>query len=90
MSNISLLDNEFMLLKEDSAMSSPISIVYYEYYSSMDELAILIDEEMDKIQCIVSESGLANEIPFGTTQSPALWDYADGVDTMDFLLKLHG
>ncbi len=88
MSNIALLDNEFMLLKEDTALSSPISIVYYEYYSTMDEVIGSIEEQKDRVQCIVSESGIANEIPFGTTQSPALWDYADGVDTMDFLLKL--
>jgi hypothetical protein len=26
------------------------------------------------------------DIPFGGSQSPALWDYADGVDTLAFLL----
>jgi hypothetical protein len=89
MSNIALLDNEFMLLKEDTAISSPISIVYYEYYSSSDELKDLLEEQKKQIQCIVSDTGIADEIPFGTTQSPALWDYADGVDIMDFLLKLN-
>jgi hypothetical protein len=90
MSNIALLDNEFMLLKEDTAISSPISIVYYEYYTSLEELKGLLKEQKDQIQCIVSESGLEEEIPFGTTQSPALWDYADGVDTLNFLLKITG
>ena len=37
----------------------------------------------DKIQCIVGK----NHIPFGKAQSPQLWDYADGIDTIEFLLK---
>jgi hypothetical protein len=88
MSNIPLLDNEFMLLKEDKSLSSPISILYYEYYSSMEELTSLIEVSREQIQCVVSECGMPGEVPFGTTQSPSLWDYADGVDTMEFLLNL--
>ena len=46
----------------------------------------------DEIQCIVSEMELplSNTIPFGKAQSPDLNDYADGVDVIDFLLKLPG
>ena len=40
------------------------------------------------IQCIVSEGLLPKEIPFGHTQCPSLVDYADNVDTVDFLLKI--
>jgi len=89
MSNIDLLDNEFMLLKEDQGMSSPISIIYYEKYDSLSNIKELIIDQKDQIQCIVSEIGIPEEIPFGTAQHPELWNYADGVDTMDFLLKLH-
>ncbi|RZP08887.1 MAG: acyl-CoA reductase, partial [Flavobacteriales bacterium] len=42
-----------------------------------------------KIQCIVSNENIENFIEFGKTQSPELTDYADGVDTFDFLLKLN-
>ncbi|HAV54443.1 MAG TPA: acyl-CoA reductase [Aequorivita sp.] len=83
-----LLDNEFMLLKEDSGFSSPISVVFYEKYDSMEHLKKELQTQSENIQCIVSNSGLPNEIPFGKAQAPALWDYADGVDTVDFLLKL--
>ena len=88
MSGFDLLDNEFLLLKEDSGYSSPISVIYYEYYSDLKSLHKKIIAEREAIQCVVSECGISNETAFGTAQSPELWDYADGVDTLDFLLKL--
>lgn len=88
MSDIALLDNEFMLLKEDSGFSSPISVVFYEYYDSLPALEKHLSENEADIQCVVSQAGLKNELPFGSTQTPQLWDYADGVDTMEFLLSL--
>lgn len=84
MSNVALLDNEFMLLKEDTGFASPISVVFYEKYTSLDEVTAQIHSDEDKIQCIASE----NQIPFGKAQTPALWDYADGIDTIEFLLNL--
>lgn len=88
MSNFNLLDNEFLLLKEDETYSSPISVVFYEYYSSLPELEEKLSQESAKIQCIVAKAGLKNEIPFGKAQTPKLWDYADNVDTVKFLLNL--
>lgn len=88
MSNIPLLDNEFMLLKEDTAFSSPISVVFYEYYDSPEALSSFLLENKEQIQSIISEADLPAAIPFGQAQSPQLWDYADGVDTMEFLLRL--
>lgn len=89
MSNIELLDNEFMLLKEDTGISSPISIVFYQKYDSLAEVEEMILDQKDQIQCIISNADISGVIPFGTAQHPDLWDYADGVDTMGFLLKLH-
>ena len=88
MSGFDLLDNEFLLLKEDSGYSSPISVIYYEYYTDLKSLQQKIKTDQEAIQCVVSQCGITNEIAFGTTQSPQLWDYSDGVDTLDFLLKL--
>jgi hypothetical protein len=84
MSNIELLDNEFMLLKEDSGFSSPISVVFYEYYENEEDLRNYLSENEEHIQAVIS----ANDIPFGAAQTPQLWDYADGVDTVSFLLEL--
>ena len=88
MSDVSLLDNEFMLLKEDKAYSSPISVVFYEYYDDSSELLKKLELDSEDIQAVVTDEKIAGSIPLGTAQQPQLWDYADGVDTVDFLLKL--
>jgi len=83
-----LLDNEFLLLKEDTSLSSPIAVIFNESYKDLETLENLLSVESENIQCIVSESSIENEIGFGETQNPQLWDYADNVDTMAFLLNL--
>ncbi|WP_369012765.1 acyl-CoA reductase [Flavobacterium anhuiense] len=86
MSNFKLLDNGFLTLKEDSSYASPISSVFYEYYENLEELEKRLQEDTDQIQCIVSNNLTPNSIAFGETQKPQLWDYADNVDTITFLL----
>jgi hypothetical protein len=88
MSNFKLLDNEFLTLKEDTSYASPISSVFYEYYENIDELQKRLKNEAGQIQCIVSNDLIPNSIPFGKTQKPELWDYADNVDTLQFLTSL--
>lgn len=88
MSLFPLLDNEFLLLKEDEGMSSPISVLFYEHYTNLDTLKQTLTSEAENIQCIVGQAGIENEIDFGKAQSPQLWDYADGVDTLKFILEL--
>ena len=88
MSNFKLLDNEFLTLKEDSSYASPISSLFYEYYENLDDLQTRLTKEAEQIQCIVSNNLIANSIPFGKTQQPKLWDYADNVDTLQFLASL--
>ena len=79
-----LLDNGFLLLKEEQALASPTGSLYYEYYSDESTLREGLVSRAHEIQCMVS----CRDIPFGGSQSPALWDYADGVDTLAFLLAL--
>lgn len=86
MSNFKLLDNGFLTLKEDASYSSPISSVFYEFYEDLTDLQLKLTSEQDKIQCIVSNNLIENSIDFGQTQRPNLWDYADNVDTIAFLL----
>ena len=88
MSNFELLDNEFLTIKEDLSYASPISSVFYEYYDDFEKLKEKLAIEKDQIQCIVSNNLIKNSISFGQTQKPKLWDYADNVDTISFLLKL--
>ena len=88
MSNFKLLDNGFLTLKEDSSYSSPISSIFYEYYDSFSDLKSRLKNDEDQIQCIVSKDLTENSIAFGQTQKPKLWDYADNVDTLEFLISV--
>ncbi|TDO72847.1 acyl-CoA reductase LuxC [Flavobacterium chryseum] len=86
MSNFKLLDNGFLTLKEDPSYASPISSVFYEFYENIEDLKTRLEADAEQIQCIVSNDLIQNSIPFGQTQNPQLWDYADNVDTITFLL----
>ena len=88
MSNFKLLDNGFLTIKEDSSYASPISSVFYEFYDSIQELQLRLESESGQIQCIVSNKLVEYSIDFGQTQKPNLWDYADNVDTISFLLTI--
>jgi hypothetical protein len=88
-SDPSLLDNNFLLLKEDAGYSSPVGVLYYEYYDDITELNLRLQNDRELIQCIVSESKMIeNALPLGSAQKPGLSDYADGVDTLKFLIEL--
>ncbi|MDR6561868.1 MULTISPECIES: acyl-CoA reductase [unclassified Arcicella] len=83
-------DNGFLILTKNESLVSPISVIFYETYENEEDLKQKIADKTDKIQCIVSkEAWFEGSIPFGETQMPKLWDYADGVDTMLFLLSLN-
>jgi hypothetical protein len=85
----SLLDNNFLLLKEDVNNSSPIGVLFYEYYDNLIDLNIRLEKEKEQLQCMVSNSAeIKNAIPLGKAQCPSLADYADGIDTMKFLINL--
>ena len=83
------LDNGVFLLTESERYSSPIAVVYYQFYSSMQTLEEKLAMDDDLIQCIASQSfNSSKTVPLGFTQSPGLVEYADGIDTMKFLLDL--
>lgn len=79
-----LIENGFLLLKEEKSLLSPVAMLYYEFYSNVDLIEEFIKDNKDLLQCVVSH----DKIPFGSTQKPNLWDYADGVDTVEFLRDL--
>ena len=87
---IQFLDNGFLVFREDKSLNTPVASLNYEFYSNPEELKNKISLEKDKIQCIVEESDLYDDsVQFGKTQYPELNDYADNVDTIDFLLNLY-
>ncbi len=82
-------DNNLILV-EDQSLFSRISCIHYEYYKDENILIDNLKENLEDIQCIVSEKSL-NEFSVvapGKTQEPGLTDYADNVDTMQFLTTL--
>jgi len=87
MSEFNILDNGFLILKEDESHASPISSLFYERYDSETAIKKQLLDNAEAIQCIVSSGFSEAEVPFGKTQSPSLSDYADGIDTVEFLLK---
>jgi len=82
--------NGCILMTEDTSLQSRIAHLHYEYYSDLADLEQKVHQKVDEIQCIVSEIEFPNfdVISFGKAQFPELNDYADGVDVMNFLLKL--
>lgn len=89
MNGDSLVENGFILIKEDASLSSPVATLFYEYYKNDAALHERLNSAADAIQCIVTKrSDIKNKVDFGMSQCPQLWDYADGVDTMKFLLQL--
>lgn len=82
-------DNGFLLLTEDKALVSPISVLFFEYYESVQDLTEKLDRQQTKIQVTTSKDGwFPGSIPLGKAQQPELWDYADGVNTMLFLTSI--
>lgn len=83
MNNKFYMTNESVILVENENIFSPVSELHYSFYKNEDDLRKGL-QTLDSIQCVVSEK----DIPFGKSQQPSLMNYADGVDTMQFLLSL--
>ncbi len=83
LNHVYYMTNGSTLLVQNPAAFSSISTVNYEYYDSIKELNEFLKNQQD-IQCITGKDW----IPFGKAQSPDLFSYADGADTMQFLLTL--
>ncbi len=77
------MTNESILLVENENLFSPISQLNYSFYNNANEVREQLSKDIS-VQCI---SG-TDKIPFGKTQTPSLFNYADGIDTIQFLLSL--
>ena len=83
-------DNGFLLLKEDESLASPLAVIFYEEYENLAEVEIKLNQKAENIQCIISKSDLkTTTFAFGESQHPKLWDYADNVNTVEFLNSLN-
>lgn len=85
------LDNGFLLLTQNEALCSPLAVLYYQTYANIADAEMQINASEQAIQVVVSNVKLNTTVAvvnFGESQHPKLWDYADGVDTMQFLTSL--
>lgn len=87
MKQIPILENGFVILNENQDFFSPIACVSYEFYENKTDLEEHLQNNSEKIQCVVSND--KNGIPFGHAQQPQLWDYADNVDTLAWINNLN-
>ena len=84
MNQVPILDNNFVMLKEDDTLYSPLGVVLYEFYEDDDQLKTKLSELSEEIQVIAGK----NHLEFGKAQSPDINDFADRVNTMEFLSSL--
>ena len=93
---IPFLQNGFLIVRKENQIASPVAVLHYEEYNDMPGLMKSLTNTITQLQCIVSDGIIFNEnnklenihVDFGMSQSPALWNYADGADTIKFLCSL--
>jgi hypothetical protein len=89
MNNEDYYDGAFFLMKENPALSSPLSVINFSYYESLADVQREIAALSDKIQVVLSNTEeIIDALPLGTAQEPQIDDFADGIDTMQFLNEL--
>ena len=86
MNNEVFTDCDYFLMSQSKELTPPISIIYYDYYDDLSQVCDLIKEKRNQIQCIVTNLQIKNSIRFGEAQYPKLDEYADNIDTINFLL----
>lgn len=82
------LDNGFLIVKQDDSNVSPLSVLMFQFYETPQDVELFMETHKDQIQCTVGTMN-AKMVPFGKSQDPELWDYADGIDTIKWLMDLN-
>ncbi len=88
MGNESILENGFFILRQNSDLATPVSVVHYEFYENEIQLQSEISKKKSSIQCIIGSQKEICTDDFGHAQWPSLSTYADGINTMKFLMDL--
>jgi len=90
LNKVDFLMSGSLIITESRDITSRIATLHYEPYSSVDNLSNHLNEVMDQIQCVVSKISIPDihSFDFGEAQKPSISDYADGIDTMQFLKTL--
>ena len=80
------IDGDYFLMKQSKEYAPPISVIYYDFYNEILEVQEAVKVNKNQIQCVVTNLQVENSIKFGEAQKPKLYQYADDIDTLDFLL----
>ncbi len=78
-------DAGFVILRHDTSLTPPMAVVSYEFYNGPEVPQKEAERLKNKLQCVAGHG----HIPFGDSQHPDLWDYADNIDIISFLLKIN-
>jgi hypothetical protein len=79
-------NNGFVIIRKNNPAFSSIAAINYTVYEDIEQVKTFLVEQNDKIQCTVSKTACTeNPVYFGNTQKPELTDYADNIDTVNFL-----
>jgi hypothetical protein len=78
-------DAGFVILRHDTSLTPPMAVVNYEFYDSPEVPQREAERLKSRLQCVAGHG----HIPFGNSQQPELWDYADNIDIISFLLKIN-
>jgi Acyl-CoA reductase (LuxC) len=78
------LDNNFLMLRESPDLYSPVGTLHYQFYTTDEDIEEYLNTNKEHIQCVVGH----NYIPFGYSQRPVITDFADNINTVDFLVNL--
>lgn len=82
--SMEFLDNNFLMVKESHDLHSPVGVLYFQRYNSPEEISSYLKSNAESLQCVVGK----NHIPFGYSQQPVITDFADNVNTLEFLVNL--
>ena len=79
-------DSGAFIMRRGEDFAQSLAVVTLKEYADIADVKAWINTNAEYIQCVVSNCGIEGSQPLGRAQYPALMDYADGVDTMRFLL----
>jgi len=89
MDNEPFMDTGFLMLRQQDTIPSPMAMLHYSYYQDKTALEQELKARENEIQCVVGiDNAPLAEVAPGAAQRPHLWDYADKVDTLEFLRDL--
>lgn len=86
MEQIKFLDNGFVILKEDNADDAPTGCLFYEYYQNMQPIINKLRETTYENIICTTDLPVKTVKP-GQSHFNQLWEYPNGKDIIDFLLK---